>query len=101
MSQLFSSGGQKIGTSVLASVLPMSIQGGFTFKIDWFGLLAVQGTFKSLLHHRSSKASILWCSAFFTMIKTLSQRYMTTGKMTALTRQTLVGKVVFLLFNTV
>ena len=41
-----------------------------TFKIDWFGLLAVQGTFKSLLHHHSSKASILWCSAFFTMIKT-------------------------------
>ena len=71
-----------------------------SLKIDWFDLLAVQGTFKSLLQHHSSKASILWCSAFFTMIKTLSQRYMTTGKMIALTRQTLVGKVIFLLFNT-
>ena len=74
--------------------------GWISFKIDWFDLLAVQGTLKSLLQHHSLKASILWCSAFFTMIKTLSQRYMTTGKTIALTRQTLVGKVMFLLFNT-
>ena len=59
-------------------------------------LLAVQGTLKSLQHH-SSKASVLWCSAFF--IVQLSHPYMTTGKTIALTRQTFVGKVMFLLFN--
>ena len=62
MSQLFASGGQSIGNSASASVLPMNIQ---DFKIDWFDLLAVQGTLKSLLQHHSSKASILWHSAFF------------------------------------
>ena len=66
-------------------------------KIDWFDLLAVQGTLKSLLHHHSSKASILWHSAFFTV--QLSHPYMTTGKTIALTRQTFVGKVMSLFFN--
>ena len=61
------------------------------------GCLAVQGTLKSLLQHHSSKASILWCSAFFTV--PISHPYMTTGKTIALTRQTLVGKVMSLLFN--
>ena len=64
--------------------------------MDWFDPLAVQGTLKSHLQHHSSKASILWHSAFFTV--QLSHPYMTTGKTTALTRQTFVGKVVFLLF---
>ena len=65
--------------------------------MDWLDLLAVQGTLKSLLQHHSSKASILWHSAFFTV--KLSHPYMTTGKTTALTRQTFVGKVMSLLFN--
>ena len=71
--------------------------GLMSLKIDWFDLLAVQGTLKSLLHHHSSKASILWCSAFF--IVQLSHPYMTTGKTIALTRWTFVGKVMSLLFN--
>ena len=65
--------------------------------IDWFDLLAVQGTLKSLLQHHSSKASIFQCSAFF-MVQ-LSHPYMTTGKTIALTRWTFVGKVMSLLFN--
>ena len=65
--------------------------------MDWFNLLAVQGTLKSLLQHHSSKASILRCSAFF--IVQLSHPHMTTGKTVALNRQTFVGKVMFLLFN--
>ena len=71
--------------------------GLISFRIDWFDLLAVQGTLKSLLQHHSSKASILRCSAFF--IVQLSHLYMTAGKTTALTRQTFVGKVMSLLFN--
>ena len=71
--------------------------GLISFRIDWFDLLAVQGTLKSLLQHSSSKASILWHSAFF--IVQLSHPYMTTGKTIALTRQTFVGKVRSLLFN--
>ena len=67
------------------------------FRMDWLDCLAVQGTLKSLLQHHSSKASILRCSAFF--IVQLSHPYMTTGKTIALTRQTLVGKVMSLLFN--
>ena len=67
------------------------------FRMDWLGLLAVQGTLKSFLQHHSSKASILRCSAFF-MIQ-LSHPYMTTGKTIALTRRTFVGKVTSLLFN--
>ena len=101
MSQFFASGGQSIGASASASVLPINIQDCFVFCFcfffDWFDLLAVLGTLKSLLQHHSSKASILWCSAFF-MVQ-LSQPYMTTGKNIALTRQTFVGKVLSLLFS--
>ena len=68
-----------------------------SFKIDWFDLLAVQGTLKSLLQHQSSKASVLQCSAFF-MVQ-LSYPYMTIGKTIAFTRQTFVSKVLSLLFN--
>ena len=71
--------------------------GPIFFMIDWFDLLAVQGTLKSLLQHHSSKASVLWRSAFFTV--QLSHPYMTTGKTIALTRRTLVGKVMSLLLN--
>ena len=63
--------------------------GLISFRIDWFDLLAVQGTVKSFLQHHSSKASILWCSAFFKV--QLSHPYMTTGKTTALTRWTFAG----------
>ena len=73
------------------------IPGLISFRMDWLDPLAVQGTLKSLLQHHSSKASILWRSAFFTV--QLSHPYMTTGKTIALTRQTLVGKVMSLLFN--
>ena len=80
------------------SVSPSNEHPGLiSFRMDWLDLLAVQGTFKSLLQHHSSKASILWCSAFFTV--QLSYPYMTTGKTIALTRQTFVGKVMSLLFN--
>ena len=71
--------------------------GLISFRMDWLDLLAVQGTLKSLLQHISSKASILWCSAFF--IVQLSHPHMTTGKTIALTRWTFVGKVMSLLFN--
>jgi len=95
MSQLFPSGGQSIGALASAPVLPMNIQ---TFRIDWFDLLAVQGTLKSLLQHHSSKALILWCSTFF-MVQ-LSHPYINTGKTIALTIGTFVGKVMSQLFNT-
>ena len=72
--------------------------GLISFKVDWFDLLAVQGTLKSLLQHHSSKASVLWCSAFF-MIQFI-RVYITTGKTTALRVQILVGKVFSLLFTT-
>ena len=68
-----------------------------SLKVDWLDHLAVQGTLKILLQHHSSKASILWCSAF--IIVQLSHPYMTTGKTIALTRQSFVGKVMSLLFN--
>ena len=71
--------------------------GLISFRMDWLDLLAVQGALKSLLQHHSSKASILWCSAFFTV--QLSHPYMTTGKTRALTRHTFVGKIMSLLFN--
>ena len=71
--------------------------GLISFRMDWLDLLAVQGTLKSLLQHHSSKASILWYSAFFTV--QLSNPYMTTGKTITLTRQTFVGKVMSLLLN--
>ena len=71
--------------------------GLISFRMEWLDLLAVQGTLKSLLQHHSSKASILWHSAFF--MGQLSHPYMTTGKTIALTRQTFVGQVISLLFN--
>ena len=71
--------------------------GLISFRMDWLDLLAVQGTLKSLFQHHSSKASVLWLSAFF--IVQLSHPYMTTGKPIALTRRTFVGKVTSLLFN--
>ena len=80
------------------SISPSSEYSGLiSFRIDWLDLLAVQGTLKSLHQHHSSKASILWCSAFF--IVQLSHPYMTTGKTIALTRWTFVGKVISLIFN--
>ena len=80
------------------SISPSNEYSGLiSFRMDWLDLLAVPGTLKSLLQHRSSKASILWCSAFF--IVQLSHPYMTTGKTIALTRWTFVGKVMSLLFN--
>ena len=80
------------------SISPSSEYPGLiSFRMDWLDLFAVQGTFKSLLQHHSSKASILHYSAFF--IVQLSHPYMTTGKTIALTRWTFVGKVISLLFN--
>ena len=73
------------------------IPGLISFRMDWLDLLAVQGTLKSLLQHHTSKASILQCSAFFTV--QLSHPNTTTGKTIALTRRTLVGKVMSLLLN--
>ena len=71
--------------------------GLISFRMDWLDLLAVQGTLKSLLQHHRSKASILWCLAFF--IVQLSHPYMITGKTTVLTKRTFVGKVMPLFFN--
>ena len=71
--------------------------GLISYKMDWLDLLVVQGTLKNLLQHHSSKASILWRSAFF--IVQFSHPYVTTGKTIALTRRTFVGKVMSLLFN--
>ena len=96
MSQLFAWGGQSIGVSALVSVLPKKSQ-DWCHKNDWLDLLAVQGTLKRLLQQHSSKVSILWRSAFFTV--QLSHSYMTTGKSIALTRWTFVGKVMSLLLN--
>ena len=80
------------------SISPSNKYSGLiSFRMNWLDLLAVQGTRKSLLQHHGSKASILWCSAFFTV--QLSHPYMTTGKTLALTRWTFVGKVMSLLFN--
>ena len=71
------------------TIIPSKEHPGLIFRMDWLDLLAVPGTLKSLLQHHSSKASILWRSAFFTV--QLSHPYMTTGKTIALTRQTFVG----------
>ena len=80
------------------SISPSNEYSGLaSFRINWFDLLAVQRTLKSLLQHHSSNASIIWCSAFF--IVQLSHPYMTTGKTIVLTRQTFVGKVMSLLFT--
>ena len=96
MSQFFTSGGQNISFSF--SIIPSKEHPGLiSFRMDWLDLLAVQGTLRSLLEYHSSKASIPQCSAFF--IVQLSHPYMTTGKTIALTRQTLVGKVMSLHLN--
>ena len=79
------------------SIIPSKEIPGLIFRMDWLDLLAVQGTLKSLLQHHSSKASILWLSAFFTV--QLSHPYMTTGKTIALIRWTLVSKVMSLLLS--
>ena len=79
------------------SISPSNEHPGLIFMMDWLGLLAVQGTLKSLLQHHSSKASILWHSAFFTV--QLSHPYMITGKTIALTKRTFVGKAMSLLLN--
>ena len=80
------------------SISPSNEHPGLSsFRMDWLDLLAVQGTLKSRLQHHSSKASIFWHSAFFTV--QLSHPYMTTGKTIALSRQTFVGKVMSLFFN--
>ena len=80
------------------SIIPSKEHAGLiSFRMSWLDLLAVQGTLKSLLQHHSSKASVLWCSAFFTV--ELSHSYVTTGKTIALTRWTFVGKVMSLLLN--
>ena len=95
MSHFFASGGQSIGVSFSASVLSMNIL--ISFRIDWLDLLAVRGTFKSLLQHQSSKASVLRHSAFF--VVQITHPYMTTGKTIVLIGQIFVGKVMSLLFN--
>ena len=96
VSQFFTSGGQSIGVSASASVLPVNIQDWS--PLGWTGWISLQPKgLKSLLQHHSSKASILWRSAFF--IVQVSHPYMTTGKTIALTRQTFVGKVMSLLLN--
>ena len=97
MNQFFASDGQSIGVSASTSVFPMNIQDWFPLGLTLVDLLAVQETLKSLLQHHSSKASILWCSAFF--IVQLSHPCVTTGKTIALTRCISVGKVMSLLSN--
>ena len=80
------------------SISPSNEYSGLiSFRMDWLDLLAVQGTLKSLLQHHSSKAPLLWCSAF--LIVQLSHPYTTSGKTIALTRQTFVGQIMSLLFN--
>ena len=95
MSRLFASDGQSIGAS--ASILPMNIQGWFPLGLTGLIFLQSKGLAENLLQHHNSKASVLWCSAFF-MVQ-LSHLYVTTGKTTALVRWTFVGKIMSLLFN--
>ena len=90
----FASGGQNIGASASASVLPMNIQGWFPLGLTDF--LAIQGTLKSLLQHHILKASVVWCSAFF-MVQ-LSHACVTTGKTMALTMWTFVSKVILFIY---
>ena len=97
VSLVFASGGQSIGSFSSTISLSGEYPGLISFRIDWFDPLAVQGTFKSLLQHHSSKASILQHSAFF--VVQLSHPYVTTRKTVALTRWTFVGKVMSLVFN--
>ena len=93
MSQFFTSGGQSIGVSDSASVLPVNTQ---DFRMDLLDLLAVQGTLKSLLQHHSSKASIFGTQV---SLQFNSRTYMTIGKTKAVSRWNFVGKVISLLFN--
>ena len=87
-----------MGSFISFNISPSDEHPGLiSFRMDWLDLLVVQGTLKSLLQHHSSKASILWLSAFF--LFQLSCLYMTTGKTITLTRQTFVDKIVSLLFN--
>ena len=97
MTLVFTSDGQGAVGSAFSISPSNEYSGLISFKIDWFDLLAVPGTLKSLLQHHSLEASILWRSAFF--VVQLSHPYMTTGKTIALTRRTVVGKVMSLLFN--
>ena len=90
-------GGQSTGVFSSSISPSKEILGLISFRMEWLDILAVQGTLKSLLQHQSSKASILGCSALFTV--QLSHPYMTTGKTIALTRWTFVGKVMSLLLN--
>ena len=91
VSQFFTTGGQKYWSFSFSISLSNEYSGLISFRIDWFDLLTVQETLKSLLQHHSSKALILWCSAF--SIVQLSHPYMTTGKTIALTRWSFVSKV--------
>ena len=96
ISQFFPSGSQSIGVS--SKISPSNEYAGLiSFRMDWLDLLAIHGTLKGLLQHQSSKASTLWCSAFF--IVQFSHPYMITGKTIALARQTFVGKVMSLPLN--
>ena len=98
ISQLFTSGGQHIGVSASASVVPMNIQGWFPLGLTGLVSLLSRGLFKNLLQHHSLKASVFKCSAFFMVL--LLHLYMTAGKTIALTIWTFVGKVMSLLFHT-
>ena len=97
MSQLFTSGGQSIGSFYFNISSSNEYSGLISFRIGWFDCFAVQGTLMSLLQHHSSKASIFQCSAFF--IVQLSYTHLTTGKNIAFTRWTFFDKVMSLLFN--
>ena len=97
MSQLFTSGGQSIGVSASASVFSMNIQGWFSFRINWFDCLAVQGTLKSLLQHHSSKASSSVLSLLYDPTLLSTDDYWKEHKFYC---ATFVGKVISLLFNT-
>ena len=90
MSQFLTSGGQSIKSFSFTTSPSSEYSGPISFRIEWFDLLAVQGTLKGLLQHHSSKASILWCSAFFTV--QLSQPYMTTAKTIALIDEPLLAQ---------
>ena len=97
MSQFLTSGGQRTGVFSFSISPSNEYSWLISFRMDWLDLLAVQRALKSLLHHHSSKTSILWHPAFFLVQR--SHPYMTTGKTIALTRQTFVGKAMSLLFN--
>ena len=98
MSQFFASGGQSYWNFSFSISLSNKYSGLISFRMDWFDLLAIQGILRSLHQHHSSQASILWCSAFYTV--QLSHPCMTTGKTISLTRQTFVSKAMSLVFNT-